>query len=61
MLGKGVVPDLEKVKAIAKLSAPTYIHTLSSFFGYSNYYECFVPRYAHISAPLADLLCTGTE
>ena len=33
VLGKGVAPDPEKVEAIAKLSAPTDIHTLRSFLG----------------------------
>ena len=59
MSGQGVAPDPEKVEAIAKLSAPMNIPTLRSFLGCCNYYERFVPRYAHISASLTDLLCTG--
>ena len=61
VLGKGVAPDPEKVEAIAKMSFPMDVHILCSFLGYCNYYECFVPRYPHISAPLMDLLCTGAE
>ena len=57
----GVAPDPEKVEAIAKLSAPTDVPTLRSFLGCCNYYKRFVPRYAHISAPLTDLLCTSAE
>ena len=57
----GVAPDPIKVEAIAKLSAPTDVHTLCSILGCCNYYKCFIPRYAHISAPLTDLLCTGAE
>ena len=56
-----MAPDPEKVEAIAKFSAPTAVPTLRSFLGFCNYYEHFVPRYAHISAPLTDLLCTGAE
>ena len=56
-----MAPDPEKVEAIAKLSAPTDVPNLCSFLGCCNYYECFVPRYAHISAPLTDPLCTGAE
>ena len=58
---RGGALDPEKVEAIAKLSAPTDVHTLRSFLGCCNYYEHFVPRYAHISAPLTDLLYTGAE
>ena len=56
-----MAPDPEKVEAIAKLSAPTDIPTLRSFLGCYNYYERFVPRYAHISAPLTNLLCAGAD
>ena len=59
--GNGVVPNPEKVEDIAKLFAPTDVHTLCLFLGFCNYYEHFVPRYAHISAPLTDLLYTGAE
>ena len=59
--GKGVAPDLEKVEAIAKLSAPIDIHPLRSFLGYCNCYERSMPKYAHSSVPLTDLLCTGAE
>ena len=55
VLSKGV-PNPEKVEAIAKLSAPTDFHTLHSFLGCCNYYERFIPRYAHISTPLTDML-----
>ena len=59
--GKGVAPDPEKVEAIGKLSAPTGVYTLRLFLSCCHYYEYFIPRYANISAPLTDLLCTGAE
>ena len=61
MSGKGVASNPEKVEAIAKLLAPTDVHTFCSFFGCFNYYKCSIARYSHNSAPLADLLCTGVE
>ena len=33
---------------------------LHSFLGSYNYYDHFLPHYAHICTPLTDLLCTGT-
>ena len=56
-----MAPDPDKVEAIAKLSTPIDVHTLHSFLGCCNYHEHSIPRYAHISAPLNDLLCTGAE
>ena len=56
-----VEPHPEQVEAIVKLSAPIDIHILRLFLGYCNYYERFIPRYAHISTPLTDLLRTGAE
>ena len=61
VLGKRVVSDPEKGEAISKLSVPTNVHTFYSFPSCCNLYECFIPRYAHISAPLIDLFCTGAE
>ena len=61
LAGKGVASDPEKVEAIAKLFSPTDVYILRSFLGFCNYYEHFVPRCAHISAPLTDLLCSGTK
>ena len=59
--GYGVLPDYEKVISIAKLAVPTNIHTLCSFLGCYDYYVCFVPHYAHVSAQLTDLLATGVK
>ena len=56
-----MAPNPEKVEAIAKLSTPTDVPTLRSFPGCCNYYERVIPRYAHITAPLTNLLCTGAE
>ena len=58
---KGMAPDPEKSKAIAKLFSSMDVHTLRSFLGCCNYYECFIPRYGHISVPLMDLLSTSAE
>ena len=58
--GKSLTPDPEKVAAIQKLNAPVDAATLHLFLGCCNYYDHFVPCYAHICAPLTDLLCTAT-
>ena len=60
ILGKTLILNPEKVAAIKKPNAPVDSATLRSFLGYCNYYDYFIPCYAHICAPLTDLLHTAT-
>ena len=53
---QGIRVDPKKTDAIAKLAVPTTKKELQSFLGICNYYAKFVPRYAHIAAPLYQLL-----
>lgn len=53
---QGVKPDPEKVKAIQKWPTPVNIKGLRGFLGLSGYYKKFVKNFAHIAAPLTDLL-----
>ena len=59
--GKGWHPTQKRSRPLPSCLTLQMSILLRSFLGCCNYYECFVPRCAHISAPLTDLLCTGTE
>jgi len=48
--------DTAKVKALQNLAPPTTIHGLQRWLGMMNYYSQFIHRFAHIIAPLTDLL-----
>ena len=48
--------DATKTAAITGLAPPTTVHGLQRWLGMVNYYSSFIPRFAHITAPLSDLL-----
>lgn len=54
--GKGVQSDPKKVEAIQAWPIPTSIKGLRGFLGISVYYRKFVKNYAHLAAPLSDML-----
>ena len=53
---EGISPDPAKIEAITTWPAPTDVQELRVFLGMANYYQRFVPRFAHIAAPLTELL-----
>ncbi|RXM37131.1 Transposon Tf2-9 polyprotein, partial [Acipenser ruthenus] len=53
---QGVKPLNSNIEAILQLPDPQNVLQLSSFLGMTNYYLCFVPAYADITAPLRLLL-----
>ena len=52
----GVKPDEDKVAALRHFPVPTNVTALKSFLGLANQLAYFVPDFAHITAPLRQLL-----
>eukprot|EP01071_Lankesteria_metandrocarpae_P012078 Lankesteria_metandrocarpae@DN5490_c1_g1_i2.p1 len=57
----GIKPNPEKVQAIHNAIAPSNRAELRSFLGLANYVSRFVPHFAHMTAPLNDLLKKGVK
>lgn len=53
--GGGVGPDLEKVEAVQKWTAPKTQKEVRRFLGFANYYRMFIPCYSKIAGPLTAL------
>jgi hypothetical protein len=53
---EGVKVDPKKIKAIIEWSKPKSISKLRGFMGLTGYYRRFIKNYAHIIAPLTNLL-----
>lgn len=53
---QGIGPEEQKTKTIKEWILPTSVAEVCSFLGLAGYYAWFIPHYAHIAAPLTDLL-----
>jgi len=58
---KGIRTQPEKIEALEKWPIPQNVANIRSFTGFTNFYQKFVPNYAHIVAPLSALLRKDTE
>ena len=54
--GDGITVLPEKIEAVQKLLAPTTLKEVRSLLGLFSYYRKFIPKYAHISAPLQKMV-----
>lgn len=52
----GLGADSEKTVTLATWPVPMNVQQLQSFLGFMNYYHQFVFQYAHVAAPLMELL-----
>ena len=57
---KGLRPNLEKVRAIQTLDAPTTVQGVPSYLGLAGYYRNFIPKFSFISRPLTKLTRKNT-
>jgi hypothetical protein len=53
---EGILPQEEKTRAISSWPTPKNLQDIRTFLGLDNYYHKFVPRFAHIAAPLTNLM-----
>lgn len=53
--GIAVMPD--KVEKVLNLERPSDVNGVLSFWELVRYYRLFIPRYAHKSLPLTELMC----
>jgi hypothetical protein len=47
--------DPDKMKAIKEWQPLKTLKGIRSFFGFTNYYRCFIKQYTDIAKPLMDL------
>lgn len=52
---KGIASNLEKVKAISKMSAPTTMKGCHSLLGLISAYRMFIPKFSEIADPIIKL------
>ena len=48
-------PDPAKIQAVTHMTPPTTKEEVASFLGLTGWYQRFIPKFAHIAAPLFDL------
>ena len=53
--GKGIKPLPEKLESVKKMPAPTTPKEIKQFLGLVGYYRKFIPRFADIARPMANL------
>ena len=56
----GIEMDAEKVEAIQKWEAPSSVKDVQAFFGFANFYRCFIPEFSKKVKPL-NKLTKGTQ
>ena len=56
----GIAPEDVKIELIRNWPRPKTVSELRSFLGLANYYRHFVKHFAHIAAPLNDLLAKSS-
>ena len=56
----GLEMDTEKVEAIQKWKAPSSVKDVQAFFGFANFYSCFIPKFSKKVKPL-NKLTKGTQ
>ena len=49
---KGIERDHKKTAAIMNWAKPVTVTDVCSFLGFTNYYMCFIPKYAQVAQPL---------
>ena len=53
---QGIHPNLDKVGMVVNWPVPETVQQLMGFLGLTNYFQCLIPNYAQIVAPLSDLM-----
>jgi transposase InsO family protein len=54
--GKGVRPDVDKIRAVKEFPTPKNVHDVKSFLGLCSYYRRFIRDFCHRARPLQVLL-----
>jgi len=54
---QGIRPDLAKIAVVAEWHIPNNLLELMRFLGLTGYFRSLIKDYAHIAAPLTDMLC----
>ena len=56
IVGKGQVKiEQEKIKAVKEWKTLTKVKNVESFFGFANFYQCFIQNFSHTTKPLNEL------
>ena len=56
----GIEPDPKKITATNELPVPKTVTEVQSFLGFTNYYQKFIPKYAHVAKPINQLVSGET-
>ena len=56
VIADGILPDPDKLKAIAEMPLPSNVSELRSFLGMCNYYRKFIPAFASLTSSLFKLV-----
>ena len=57
----GIRPFPEKLQTLRDWPVPRTVRQVRRFLGFCQFYAKFVPRFAHLAAPLQSLIRTGTR
>jgi len=56
IVGKGQVKiEQEKIKAVKEWKTLTKVKNVESFFGFANFYQCFIQNFSHTTKSLNEL------